>query len=97
MKLRASLRFKTGVSRTPAAQAEASRFLREHGVSVLHFGRRALSVEAESCDLAAALDAPVDDSDDQRLHLAAPSPASKWFDVIEVVPAPLLLNDGHEG
>jgi hypothetical protein len=96
MKLRASLLFKTGVARTPAAQAEASLFLREHGVSVLHVGRRALSVEGEPHDLAAALDAPVDNSDEQRLRLAARSPASKWFDVIEVVPAPVPLSDGHE-
>lgn len=94
MKLRASLRFKPGVLRTPAAQAEASRFLADNDIAVLRVGRTALSVEAEPEALASALDAPTVDHGKSVRLVEGMSVASKWFDLAEITEAPLLFNEG---
>jgi hypothetical protein len=96
MKLRASLRFRDIAQRTPDERAAASQFLRDRGVVVLRVGRRAMSVEAEPEVLARALDASPIVGDTRMQPVGVHCSAGEWFDRVEFVPPPLLLDPGSE-
>jgi hypothetical protein len=96
MKLRASLRFRDIAQRAPDERAAASQFLRDRGVVVLRVGRRAMSVEAEPDVLARALDASSIARETRMQPVRANCSAGEWFDRVEFVPPPLLLDSGTE-